>query len=328
VLVQLRTDNFFHAFLLEHNLERFNTSVFGHQQPFWYFLPVMLVALAPWTILAIAGFVQAIRQSEFSVFRVQSPEVSTHAASESSDSGNCGPEAGDLGLFLVLWGVVPVVFFSFSDTKLPGYVLPAVPPFAMLAALWLRRKRLACASIPYVVVVPHALLAGATLSVVLLSPYLLLRLRLPEQAVSIAAAAGVVISSAILLGVRRLGVKALRFLTLLPVIAGLVFLLRIASPGLDYQVSARGTVREIRRLEPASVPVAVLGVDRELEYGLGFYLNQPIVHYGRDKAPAGDHLLISRFSPDETAVPLPGRHLTVLGKLPGRQLILYWVEGQ
>jgi len=36
---------------------------------------------------------------------------------------------------LLLWfAIVPVVFFSFSGSKLPGYVLPSVPPMAMLCA--------------------------------------------------------------------------------------------------------------------------------------------------------------------------------------------------
>jgi 4-amino-4-deoxy-L-arabinose transferase-like glycosyltransferase len=35
--------------------------------------------------------------------------------------------------------VVPMVFFSFSVSKLPGYILPVVPPIAMLCARELRR---------------------------------------------------------------------------------------------------------------------------------------------------------------------------------------------
>jgi 4-amino-4-deoxy-L-arabinose transferase-like glycosyltransferase len=326
VLVQLRTGVFFRAFLLEHNLERYNTALFGHQQPFWYFLPVTLAALAPWTVLAVAGFVQAIRQNAFPVSSFQFPEALSHAPSANSDAGNWKAETGNLSLFLALWGAVPVAFFSFSVSKLPGYILPAVPPFAILAALWLGGKRLTSAKIPPALLTLHGLLAGGTLSLVLLSPYMLLRLNPPKQALTVAAAAGIVFAGAILLGAVRFGVRALRFLTILPILAGLGFLLRVAAPQMDDQVSARQVAHEIVRLEPEKAPVAVTRVDRELEYGLGFYLNQPIARYERNGVPAGDHLLVSRSPLGEPEVSLPDRRLTMLGRYPAQQLALYWVE--
>jgi len=39
VAVQLRNPEFFRIFILEHNLARFGTNLYRHQQPFWYFLP-------------------------------------------------------------------------------------------------------------------------------------------------------------------------------------------------------------------------------------------------------------------------------------------------
>ena len=221
---------------------------------------------------------------------------------------------------------MPVAFFSFSVSKLPGYILPAVPPFAILAALWLGGKRLTSAKIPPALLTLHGLLAGGTLSLVLLSPYMLLRLNPPKQALTVAAAAGIVFAGAILLGAVRFGVRALRFLTILPILAGLGFLLRVAAPQMDDQVSARQVAHEIVRLEPEKAPVAVTRVDRELEYGLGFYLNQPIARYERNGVPAGDHLLVSRSPLGEPEVSLPDRRLTMLGRYPAQQLALYWVE--
>jgi len=318
VLIQLRTGVFFRAFLLEHNLERYNTAVFGHQQPFWYFLPITLAALAPWTVLAVAGFVQAMRKKGSPVLRNPLPE--------GSGAENARAERRGLDLFLALWGAVPVAFFSFSVSKLPGYILPAVPPLAILAALWLRRKRLTSAKIPPVLLTLHGLLAGGALSLALLSPYVLLRLNPPKQALTVAAAAGIVFAAAILLGAMRFGVRALRLLTMLPVLAGLAFLLRVAAPQLDDQLSARRVAHEILRLEPEKAPVAVTRVDRELEYGLGFYLNQSIARYERNGVPAGDHLLVSRSPRGEPEISLPDRRLTMLGRFPAQQLAFYWVE--
>ena len=49
VAVQLRNPEFFHVFILEHNLGRFGQDLYHHRQPFWFYLPVLLVALMPWT---------------------------------------------------------------------------------------------------------------------------------------------------------------------------------------------------------------------------------------------------------------------------------------
>src|SRR5579864_6967791 len=49
VAVQVRNPQFFREFILEHNLARFSTDLYHHRQPFWYYLPVTLLALVPWT---------------------------------------------------------------------------------------------------------------------------------------------------------------------------------------------------------------------------------------------------------------------------------------
>ena len=46
---------FVDVFLVSHNIERYVTGVFGHEQPFWFYGPVLLVGLAPWTIAAVAA---------------------------------------------------------------------------------------------------------------------------------------------------------------------------------------------------------------------------------------------------------------------------------
>ena len=43
------------------------------------------------------------------------------------------------GFFFACWAVVPVVFFSLSQSKLPGYILPAIPPLALVCAIALAR---------------------------------------------------------------------------------------------------------------------------------------------------------------------------------------------
>ncbi len=52
-----------------------------------------------------------------------------------SRAGDAFPE------FLVLWALFPIVFFTFSKSKLPGYILPSIPPITILTGDYLNRIR-------------------------------------------------------------------------------------------------------------------------------------------------------------------------------------------
>ena len=58
--VQRRNPTFLRIFFLEHNLERFATNRFEHYHPFWYYVPVVLLGLTPWAVIAVTAFVDAV----------------------------------------------------------------------------------------------------------------------------------------------------------------------------------------------------------------------------------------------------------------------------
>ncbi len=89
---------FVESFLFQHNLDRFLTTIHRHEGPFYYYLPILVVAFVPWTAF-IPGAVS-------SAFRNRDPRR----------------------LFLFLWIAVPLIFFSLAGSKLPGYILPILPP--------------------------------------------------------------------------------------------------------------------------------------------------------------------------------------------------------
>jgi 4-amino-4-deoxy-L-arabinose transferase-like glycosyltransferase len=120
VAVQLRNPEFFRVFILEHNLARFGKDLYHHTQPFWYYLPVALLGLVPWTVFVIATMAETIR-----AWWGEKKELF-----QSEDA---------LPAFLVIWLIVPVVFFSFSESKLPGYIVPALPAGTLLLAEYVRR---------------------------------------------------------------------------------------------------------------------------------------------------------------------------------------------
>jgi 4-amino-4-deoxy-L-arabinose transferase-like glycosyltransferase len=63
IAVQKRNPNFLRVFFLEHNLERFATNRFEHEQHFWYYIPVLVLSLMPWTVIAITALVSAVQGS-------------------------------------------------------------------------------------------------------------------------------------------------------------------------------------------------------------------------------------------------------------------------
>ena len=78
--------------------------------------------------------------------------------------GNCSRndcrQAGTFELFLLLWGVLPVVFFSLSELKPAGVHLPAIPAFGLMLADYLWQKQKHARRVPAAVVVMHCLLDG------------------------------------------------------------------------------------------------------------------------------------------------------------------------
>jgi len=111
VLCAIRNADFLRVFLWQHNFERYVTPIFEHRQPFWYFGPIVLLALLPWTAL-----LWPVAQEGLRLWREKSWTNSP-------------------GFFFACWVIVPVVFFSLSQSKLPGYVLPAIPPLALLCSI-------------------------------------------------------------------------------------------------------------------------------------------------------------------------------------------------
>ncbi len=115
--------DFLGGFLGFSNLQRFTSVLYDHPGPPWFYLPWLVLLVLPWSLflpLAIAA------QGFWRPFRWR-----TAAADPSVDG--CAP--GDLGLFLLLWLVLVVAFFSAAATKLPGYILPALPAASLLVAL-------------------------------------------------------------------------------------------------------------------------------------------------------------------------------------------------
>jgi 4-amino-4-deoxy-L-arabinose transferase-like glycosyltransferase len=103
---------FWDSFFGYHNLQRFTGVVNNHLQPWWFFLPVLVVASLPFTPLLLQGLLASLRCRRASL-----------------------PPEQSLQLFAACWLLAVLGFFTLAATKLPSYWIPATPAAALLVAL-------------------------------------------------------------------------------------------------------------------------------------------------------------------------------------------------
>lgn len=112
-LMARRHPGFLHEFFVVQHVERFSQGGFNNAMPLWFY-PVAIALLAlPWTLWGLALLRRPVR-----------------LALAAADDGE-----RSLRRLLLAWAAVIVVFFSLPQSKLVGYVLPALPPLAALLAL-------------------------------------------------------------------------------------------------------------------------------------------------------------------------------------------------
>jgi 4-amino-4-deoxy-L-arabinose transferase-like glycosyltransferase len=187
---------FVDVFLLGHNLDRFTSTVHHHAGPLVYYLPVLLIGLFPWSGLLVPAL------------------------------ASIAPRRSRTDLLLLLWLALPFLFFTAAGSKLPGYIVPCLPPLAVLmgraADGWREDPRWTRA----------AGLLGLVLGALVATGPALLR-RMDESLWPIALPAAVWSVAVALVVSRRLESDAVGALRLLRVGgAGLLLLLGMAAPAI------------------------------------------------------------------------------------------------
>lgn len=107
VLVQRDNPEFLHYFFVTQQFTRFlSHATFNNPSPFWFYLPIVIAGFFPWTAFLPAAF---------------------YASSEQMEST----------LFLKIWALMIFVFFSIPHSKTISYILPVLPPLALLCGKYL-----------------------------------------------------------------------------------------------------------------------------------------------------------------------------------------------
>lgn len=106
ILVSLRNPEFAGFFFIQEHFKRFTTTVHHRNQGFWFYVPVLLGTMLPWSFFIPVSLSGIWRERH--------------------------TPGGDIRLYLFIWAVFIFLFFSISDSQLVTYILPVFPPLALL----------------------------------------------------------------------------------------------------------------------------------------------------------------------------------------------------
>ncbi|MGA7841989.1 MAG: hypothetical protein WCA34_13790, partial [Candidatus Acidiferrales bacterium] len=249
-----RNPDFLHVFIFQHNFERYLTPLFQHQQPFWFFGPITILALLPWSALLIAAVPEALR-----LWREKSWKNSP-------------------GFFVACWAVFPIVFFSFSQSKLPSYILPAVPALALVIAISagraFQRSRANAIILSAGVGLVWIVLAAIFLHVTHKFPFT----EMPSSILFLGKAAlalAIVVAAAILYAGTNKNLRLVVILASLCAVATLEAANTFVLPALEPYISARSHAAFFQNdLHPDRI--FTYGLRRSWNYGLAFYFHREL----------------------------------------------------
>ncbi|MEW6129785.1 MAG: glycosyltransferase family 39 protein [Acidobacteriota bacterium] len=100
--------HFIDEFFIQHHFQRYIKDVFGHPQPIYFFAVIAFVGVLPWSGFFIPAIVR---------LKNLRPRID---------------EENSLLTLAWIWALIPLLFFSLSESKLPGYILPVFPALAII----------------------------------------------------------------------------------------------------------------------------------------------------------------------------------------------------
>jgi 4-amino-4-deoxy-L-arabinose transferase-like glycosyltransferase len=261
ILCARRNPDFFRVFIIEHNFKRFLTPEFQHIQPFWFYAEIILLAFLPWIaaliwtlIVGLGHLNQTRRLSAFTYF-------------------------------LLCWAGFCLVFFTISRSKLPGYILPAVPAIGLMvsrSAVFLTQTR------------PRSFgLASLSAAVLFVGVFVAMRaydMRMLKNLVTFAPLIGLILI-ALATANGLIGIFFMFSRRDAALVAGILPIL-LAFPAADVILpftpvsilSARYLAYQLQANHVPLRDLRVAGIQRNTLYGLNFYLRADLQEWDRDRS--------------------------------------------
>jgi 4-amino-4-deoxy-L-arabinose transferase-like glycosyltransferase len=128
LLAAARNPQWASFYFIHEHWERFTTTTHARSEPWWFFLPIVLLGLFPWTGFLWPALRERLRGGPLDRLGARPFDglrASWAARKENADAW-----------FLVFWAAFILLFFSKSQSKLIPYILPVFPPLAVLIGAW------------------------------------------------------------------------------------------------------------------------------------------------------------------------------------------------
>jgi 4-amino-4-deoxy-L-arabinose transferase-like glycosyltransferase len=253
-----RNPDFFRIFIIEHNFKRFLTPEFQHFQPFWFYGAVVTIALLPWTALALWSLV--VGSVQFTRLKHISPN----------------------SLFFLSWVLFCLGFFTISRSKLPGYILPAIPAMVVLMihsrfalvsgrtkslsiALFVSSLFFACCFAILEYLAPHVSQVNMNFGIA------------TGVVLGALSAANFLLGAGVSFSLKGAFGRGLAVCCVVPILLAVSNIDKLLPSFFRYDPSGRALFEELqRRAVPTRELVAVRPFNRGLRFSLSFYLRQEI----------------------------------------------------
>jgi len=244
---------FIQEFFIQHHFARYTTNKYHHPGPFYYYVIAIIVAVFPFSFLL-----------PISVWRFRARDYFKESLNQQNS----------WRIFALLWTLFPVIFFSFSGSKLPAYILPAVPGAALLMTtdfddLWSgRAKRSQWMAFALIAI----LIVGGGIAMPFLKKINIdLQMRIALAVVMIAAGIAIFMGS-----LRRLKATVIATFTIM------VVLVLVVGVAIQPQITERQSVRPLAtfaaRVRQPNEPIVFSGDLPRIVHGFTFYTDSRITY--------------------------------------------------
>ncbi|HHP7232562.1 MAG TPA: ArnT family glycosyltransferase [Xenococcaceae cyanobacterium] len=279
VLVTLENGRaYLDSFFGYHNLERFTDVVNGHDAPWYFYLIIILILFAPWSVYLPLSIMRS-RWWQYNYWRRQ-------------------PRQYHLKIFAFWWFICIFVFFTISVTKLPSYVLPLIPAAAILVGLlWseaIINQKLTRPNLDrglFISIIANLLLALLLAIAFYLSPNFIGNDPAIPKLNRLVAATGFTIRSTVVWGIIGIAIafcltqlKYWRWIIVINLIGFLVFISVVLIPIAFFvdthrQLPLREIANDLSQLQQPEEPIVMVGFKKP---SLVFYSQKPILFFRKN----------------------------------------------